>query len=286
MMGWSQTAQAALFAVSVFTSDVSAQGFYASVSQEVAACGNGSGSFPFVAPASNCYTGLPVGPGTTLAFQVKNYVPANGVSGYQSLFPGYWGSVDSPTKFNSTIVPQACAQACRGYGYKIAVLGNTPAGCFCGTTTPSGKVSVAAATYCRSPCTADKTQGIGGSTPLYQCGGSAAGSLYIDPSFASEAAVASYQTSVTSGNNGYQYLGCFYSPNFSASSANAATESTQGSMQLVYCTQKCAQIGYPMATMSSTGACSCGASFGPGSWQVNSTQDPTSYGYCSTSCDG
>lgn len=277
-MGWYQAVQTALTAVFAFAPIVSAQGFYANVTQETAQCSN----YPFVVSqnGSNCYTTFPL---STFAFQPKNFMPnQTGSTGYQNSFAGFWSSSPDVNHFNATVMPITCAQVCRGFGMRSALI--TAGNCHCGMLSPNGTV-LGALTSCDGHCSADKNQGAGGNYPARQCGGATnnAVSFFLDTSFAKKSDIVLADTQANL-RTGYQFLGCFYNPSFVTASPDPATEYalTTTPLNFLDCAGYCASLGYPMATLGKTGAaCSCGTSFGPGSYQIDLTQDSTS---CRTSC--
>lgn len=264
-MHGSQFAHAVALLALPLASIVKGQGFYANVAAENAQCTTASTNFLAVA----CYkvTSFAV-PGTLFGFSPQNYVPsANQISGSPSTFAGFWSGNAAETKFNDTVAPLTCAQACRGYGFRYAALANN--NCYCGMTSPSAKSTAGAS--CTQPCSGDYSQTCGG-TSL-----SADIQLSVDPSFIAESSIS---TNLATLKTGYKYLGCFYTPNFPTGNTNS--QSTVGSKLLTDCANSCATLGYPMMTLTSAGACSCGQSFGAGSYRIDLSKDAT--GYCNTTC--
>lgn len=183
-------------------------------------------------------------------------------------FPGW----DPGSNINNTVLPLYCGNVCRGFGFKYAALSGGLV-CSCGFAEPSSGLSVDPTTNCNTPCAADITQ---------NCGGTGFTDVYVDPSFASPAEIASAGANLATY---YKYLGCYYKPNY-PTGESAISFTNQASQSA--CLTQCASHGYPMAHMSwnsttSNLNCYCGQSFGKGAFRVLDSDQQAS---CSALCDG
>lgn len=185
-MVWTQAKAVAVLAAV----DASAQGFFSSLSQQVATCGAIDGPNNFY--DMGCYTASST-PITGL-FEIVNYVPGN-TQYYQQSYPQFWGNMITPTKFNATVTPYTCGRACQGYGYKNGHLLNNR--CFCSALLPAG----ARTTYsngvdtplCNVACAGDFNQFCGGASTANGV------SVSVDPTFPSDADIRSNSASVATG---------------------------------------------------------------------------------------
>ena len=188
----------------------------------------------------------------------------------EKYYPGFTGSV----------TVDICTQACRGHGFKSALLYHGT-DCYCSTKFPnpgppaSGSTSggvgsppgsnpggQTSQSQCNSACAGNSSQ---------ICGGTTASSLYIDPSFTNNTAAAGEASN-------YQYLGCYNNVNPGPMYVSIETTST------VACIQYCAALGYPFASRSGTDSqttvttCGCGTEIQSGLEIAESN--------CNLSCDG
>lgn len=201
-------------------------------------------------------------------FSPMNYNPSDPSNTY----PGFWPGND----FNNTVTPSACAEACRGFGFRVAALYDGE--CSCGYNNPVGTTFLVT---CVSPCPGDSSQTCG-SSPLLGLGG--ATQVFADPSFANPDALAA--TSSTQLALYYKRLGCFHigagqqfpTQNRGSSAFSAAT--------VQVCLQRCASLRYPLAyasyrTVTSVN-CECGETFAAGAFRVDESSD--TLGMCRAAC--
>ncbi len=193
-----------------------------------------------------CYQDGLVGFGTSFNIYIGQYNPANPSYSTNNPFPGLVHN----TNYDNTMVPYTCAMACRGYGYAFSAI--RADSCYCSPVAPPPAL---AGGVCNYACDADITQ---------TCGGTAENSfnVYGDPSFANPILLANYPPG--SLDQYYQYLGCYYRPNF-----GQALEQLEGgivsSCQASYtaCATHCSTNGYALAGVeyspsgSLTSVCTC-----------------------------
>lgn len=187
----------------------------------------------------------------------------------EKYYPGYTGPIDVET----------CLVACRGHGFKWAAL-YYGTECYCASTFPnpqdpsSGSTISGPGTFpgaspgtktvpsnCNAACNGNSSE---------ICGGGAAASVYMDPSF-------TYSTSSISAASNYLYLGCYSNVNPGPMYAHLMTNST------VDCANYCGSLGYPYCSRfdvdtSTSQSCGCGTEIQTG-LQISETS-------CSYYCNG
>lgn len=210
-MAWSRRHYLAIWALGVGTTFVNAQAFYGG--DQSITCSAEDNFVDF-----GCFLG-DLRP-TLAPFSPQAYSPTDPSRSYPGFDPG--------SIFNNTVTPQNCATACRGFGYRTAILYN--GGCGCGYGTPV--VSLPLGT-CDFQCPGDSSQ---------TCGGGSSSRVYIDPSFADPGVLTALSAPELADD--YEYLGCFYQSN-SFPAAEDAAVTVQPSMEL--CLEQCALLGYPLA---------------------------------------
>ncbi|KAL1904941.1 hypothetical protein Sste5344_009295 [Sporothrix stenoceras] len=252
-------------------STVAAQGYFGGDEYDV--CGDDY-QFRYI----GCYDGELINDaGSTFVLNIGTYIPSDPQLNYANPFPGYVPN----TNYNSTVAPYSCAQACRGYGYGYSAMASNE--CYCSPLPPASDAT--ASNTCTEPCWGDASQTCGGARTGADTVGAA--QVYGDPSFASPVFVGS-NMAPGSLDSYYQYLGCYYQPNFGpgAAQGNGVIKSCQASY--TECYTHCSAYGYPLAAVgySPSGtqmaqcsleepvSCLCGTSFGEGSYRVDDTKAP------------
>ena len=105
-----------------------------------------------------------------------------------------WPNWDPGSTYDDTVTPLDCARVCRGFGYKYAAVINTV--CKCGAELPTA--ALATPGICDVECSGDGGQ---------ICGGGTSAQIYLDPTFASSAALALLPTFQLASY--YRYIGCY-----------------------------------------------------------------------------
>lgn len=164
--------------------------------------------------------------------------PTNGVQDFLGCFSDFL-KLDSYTCQSSLVLANLCKKQCKFHGFNYA---GTDGGktCRCSNDAPGMLI---AATSCVTPCA--------GSTTNETCGSALAGSIYSTKSVSANAI---NKNLAKPGG----YVGC----TTDTKGVFVLTKNFQwispGGNSMDVCLAGCAQLGYPMATMSNTVECTCG----------------------------
>ncbi|KAI1324904.1 hypothetical protein F5Y16DRAFT_284276 [Xylariaceae sp. FL0255] len=220
------------------------------------------------------------GPDSPLTFSPNNW-DATGDNSYA------WINYDTGDIVNNTETSFFCAEVCRAFGYKYTALYQSH--CSCGGAlkyTPQGGSEIDIVpgtdqTICTDRAGGGPYGGCAGDS-LENCGSDQGAQIWVDPSFADPATLATGATLAEE----YGVMGCFQNPDFPSSAA--LTTGPVNQLDGPTCLAYCGSLGLPLAYMntvtSSTSGqvgCYCGSAFGKNAQEVDSTATDSCYVKCS-----